>query len=75
MAATAPAEAFLVTWLDRKRRELQLVGPAGAVLRMQIPERLGNLDRIDHQLGRLWSLGMARVPGESMVPSITTFAT
>ena len=34
-----------------ERGELQLVGPARAVLRVQVVERFGDLDRIHHHLG------------------------
>ena len=46
---------YLETWLGWKRRQLQLVRPARSILRMQVIERLGNLDWIHYDLRSLLS--------------------
>src|SRR5215469_11632914 len=50
-AAASPGPVASITRLAGKWRELQLVGPARAVLGVQIPERVGDLDRVDHKVG------------------------
>ena len=76
--ARSPRRRFFrsVARFGRVRRQLDLVAPARRVLRVQVPERLGDLHRIDDLVAAGSALrGIARVPGELMVPSITTLAT
>src|SRR5271166_2186546 len=70
-----PCDTLSVARLARKWRELKLVRPARPVLGVQVIERLGDLYRIDLEIGAVLVLGNARLPGESMLPSMTTLAT